>query len=239
MLPSVRIPNGTPISSWLHLIYNLACLFQNYTVSPPQIQITMSNQKMNIRSHIFRENLCPQVKWPPVVHPFSKNIPPHSHLASSLNLSTSWNSELLTALSNSQKLRSRDSGTPKMLAETDELRNTLYITYSIFCFSINITWLPGCQYWSSLPLALGKSTWDQSSPWNPAEISSWCCPWHHKETHEETWLQEPCLLHGDLDARYRVDLAWCKVPLPHGDQSIEAFQIALNTLIFMCIGDKE
>ena len=62
---------------------------------------------------------------------FPKIIPPHAQLASSLNFSTSWNSELDTALSNSQKLKRRDSGTPNILEETEELRNTLYITMNI------------------------------------------------------------------------------------------------------------
>ena len=116
MLPSVRMPRGTPISSWLHL----SCIELLL-----HLIIAMSNQEMNVGRHILGKDLSPQIKSSPDTT-FLKYIScKEIYLAFCLNFSTSWNSELLTAFNNSHMLRSKASGTPKMLADTEELRNTL------------------------------------------------------------------------------------------------------------------
>ena len=214
MLPSVRMPRGTPISSWLHLIFIELLL---HLIIPPYIEVAMSNQEMNVGRHILGKDLSPQIKSSPDTT-FLKYIScKEIYLAFCLNFSTSWNSELLTAFNNSHMLRSKASGTPKMLADTEEFRNTL-ISQSAYVITTSSS--PGCQIsrvgvatwglWEETPESgviifslFGTKTWGQAWSWIPAGTSSLCCPWRRKEIFVEISFQVP--FGRDQGAKCRVN----------------------------------
>ena len=79
------------------------------TIFHPDVQISVHYQYVYIGGHGFwgKTSVHKSNDLLYVVHFIysPKIIQPRAHLAFSLNFLTSWNSELLTALSNSQKLR--------------------------------------------------------------------------------------------------------------------------------------